>query len=203
MYRIAAQRASDDPAILFELAQLHVEEDGASAESIQLLEQVIRSAPTHAQAHLLLGDAYMERRRRSEAIEHYKRARELTTPDSQAGRQARRKLGKHHISLPERQAQGWGETLRRMGGLMLIPGVAALVNARLVPWQVSLLGWGELVLAMIGAYLWVCATDVPRNPGMQAIFGQTGVKGLQRQILVGTPGAVLWTGALGLILLKT
>jgi hypothetical protein len=144
----------------------------------------------------------MERQRRSEAIEHYKQARELTTPDSQAGRQARRKLGKHHTSLPERQAQGWGETLRRMGGLMLIPGVAALVNARLVPWQISLLGWGELVLAGVGAYLWVCATDVPRNPGMQAVFGQTGVKGLQRQILVGTPGAVLWAGALGLILLR-
>jgi tetratricopeptide (TPR) repeat protein len=157
------------------------------------------AAPDDPQVLGRVAALYEEMGRSDQAIATYKQA--IERDPGNASLYIHR--GKHRSSLPERQVQGWGETLRRMGGLMLIPGVAALVNARLVPWQISLLGWGELVLAGVGAYLWVCATDVPRNPGMQAVFGQTGVKGLQRQILVGAPGAVLWTGALGLILLKT
>ena len=86
--------------------------------------------------------------------------------------------------------------MRRMGGLMLIPVVAALVNARLVPWQVSLAAWGGLAAASAGAYLWVCAIDVPRNPAMRKIFGQAGVNGLRRQVVVGVPWTHLptWVG---------
>jgi len=202
MYKMAAERASDDPAILFELAQLHVEEDGATLESLKLLEQIIRLDPGYAQAHLLLGDVYLNRQQGPQAIQHYERACKLASPDSRTGREAHRKLGKLRPSLSERQAQGWGETWRRMGGLMLIPAVAALVNARLVPWQVSLAAWYGLAVASAGAYLWVCATDVPRNPAMRAVFGQAGVKGSRRQALVSVPGLLLWTAAFGLILLK-
>ncbi len=202
MYEMAAERASDDPAILFELAQLYVEAGGATLEVLKLLEQVVRLEPGYVPAHLLLGDVYCNQQRGPQAIPHYERACELTSPDSRIGREARRKLGKLRPSRPGRQAQGWGETLRRMGGLMLSPALAALVNARLVPWHVSLAAWGGLVAASAGAYLWVCATDVPRNPAMRALFGQAGVKGLRRQVWVGVPGMLLWTAALGLILLK-
>jgi tetratricopeptide (TPR) repeat protein len=202
MYKMAAERANDDPAILLRFAQLCVEEDRATSEALDPLEQVIRLEPENAQAHLLLGDVHLKRQRRPQAIQHYERACELTSPDSQIGREARRKLNKYRPSLAERQTQGWAETLRRMGGLMLIPAVAALVNAGLIPWQISLAAWGGLAAASAGAYLWVCATDVPRNPAMRAVFGRAGVKGLRRQVLVGMPGVLLWATAVGLILLR-
>ena len=86
--------------------------------------------------------------------------------------------------------------------MLLIPALSALVNARLVPWAIGLVAWGALVVASAGAYLWVCATDVPRNPAMRAVFGKTGVNGRGQQALVGVPGVLLWTAALALILSK-
>ena len=202
MYEMAAERASDNPTYLFELARLYVEEDGATPEALRLLERVVRLEPRHVQAHVLLGDVYLNRQQRSQAIPHYEQARELTSPSSRVGREARRRLGKLRPSLLERQSQGWGETLRRMGGLVLIPALAALVNAGLVPWRVGLVAWAGLAVASVGAYLWVCAIDVPYNPAMRMLFGRSGVKGRMRQALVGVPGVLLWTAALGLILSK-
>ena len=106
------------------------------------------------------------------------------------------------VSIPQHQAQGWGETLRRMCGLMLIPALAALVNAGMIPWKISPVAWSALVVASAGAYLWVCATDVPRNPAMRDMFGPEGVKGVKRQVLVGIPGVLLWATAFGAILMK-
>ena len=202
MYELAAERAGDDPGILFELAQLHVEEDGATTEARKLLEKVVRLEAGHAQAHLLLGDVYLGQQRGPQAVQHYERACQLASPGSRIGREARRKLGRLRPSTPDHQAQGWMETLRRTSGLMLTPALAALVNAGLSPWRISLAAWGGLVVSSVGAYLWVCATDVPRNPAMRKVFGPAGVKGLEQQVLVGIPGLVLWTAALGLILLK-
>jgi len=104
--------------------------------------------------------------------------------------------------LPDAQVQGWGETLRRVCGMMLIPTLAALANARMIPWAISLVAWVVLAMAGAGAYLCVCAADVPRNPLMRQIFGPGGVKGLARQALVGIPGVLLWGVAFGLILWK-
>lgn len=199
MYELAAERAGDAPAILFELAQLYVEEDGTTTEALKLLEQAVLLDPAHAHAHLLLGDVYFGRGQVQKAVEQYERAGKLTSSGSHLGQEARRKLAKLRPSLP-RQAQGWGTTLRLMTGLMVTPALAALVNARLVPWEISLAAWGALAVATMGACLWVCATDVPRNPAMCAVFGQKGVKGLGKQALVGLPGVLLWGAALGLIL---
>jgi tetratricopeptide (TPR) repeat protein len=196
----AAAQDGNDPAILYELAQLYAGQDGTSPHTLKLLEQVVRLDPEHVQAHLRLGDAYLAQEARPQAVQHYERACELAQPDTRIGREARIKLGKLRPSLPQRQAQGWGETLRGMAGLLLTPALAALVNARLVPWEISLAAWSALLLAGAGAYLWVCATDVPRNPTMRAIFGQAGVSGHSRQALVGAPGALLWIAGLGLIL---
>lgn len=199
MYERAAECAGDDPTVLFELAQLRLE-DGAAPEAFHLLEQAVRLDPAHAQAHLLLGNLYLEQEQRARAAEHYEKASALTAPNTLLGREARLKLGKLRPALSERQTQGWGETLRLTGGLMLMPVLAALANARLVPWEIGLAAWIALGLAGIGAYLWVCAVDTPRNPGMRALFGVAGAKGLWRQVMVGVPGALLWACALGLIL---
>ena len=84
---------------------------------------------------------------------------------------------------------------------MLIPMLAALVNAGLVPWQITPAAWVALVMASGGAYLWVCATDAPLNPGMQAAFGPKGIQGIEQKALIGLPGAVLWGVGMTMILL--
>jgi tetratricopeptide (TPR) repeat protein len=202
MYEQVAKWDSDDPAILFELAQFEVEENGASRKALKLLKKTVRLEPEHAQAHLLLGDVYLAQGQGTPAIRHYERAQALGPPDSPVVQEVERKLGQLQSHLPERQTQGWVETLRRVGGLVLVPALAALVNARLMPWEISLEAWTMLATASVGAYLWVCATHVPRNPLMRAMLGPAGVKGLVRQILVGIPGVLLWAMALGLILWK-
>jgi len=201
MYQLAAQRASADPEILYHLAELYLEEYGATAQVIELLEQTVRLAPEHAQAHFLLGELYLAQGQGQRAIQHYELAGDLAPPGSLLGRNARHKLARLHPSVPKK-AQGWGETLRLMAGLMLSPTLAALVNARLVPWEISLPAWGALAAATAGAYLWVSATDVPRNPAMSALLGKAGVKGWKLKALVGLPGMLLWAVALGLILGK-
>ncbi len=202
MYERATEIAGDDPATLFELARLHFEERNVTQETFELLKRIVRLDPEHAPAHLLLGDVYLRQKKGSQALEHYGRACTLTTPDSLIGRKARRKLSRWRSPLPDHQAQGWRETLRRMCGLMLIPALAALANAGMVPWEIDLLAWGALAAASVGAYLCVCATDVPRNPLMRAVFGSVGLKGIARQALVGIPGVFLWAIAFGLILRK-
>jgi hypothetical protein len=83
---------------------------------------------------------------------------------------------------------------------MLPPVLAALVNARFRPQEISLVAWIALVAASVGACLWACAADVPRNPMMRALFGKAGGKELWQKALVGAPGVLLWVAALGLIL---
>ncbi|RLC99757.1 MAG: hypothetical protein DRI77_02005, partial [Chloroflexi bacterium] len=135
------------------------------------------------------------------AIQHCEQAAKSASPDSLLGRDARCALLKLRPPMPK-QAQGWGETLRLMAGLMISPALAALVNARLVPWEISLLAWVALIAATGGAYLWVCATEVTRNPAMCSLFGEAGVAGRGRKALVGLSGMLLWAAALGLILGK-
>lgn len=202
MYERATRLADDDPAVLFGLACAYIDESGAADKALTLLKRATDLDPEHAQAHLLLGDVYLDRGQRSQAIQHYEQACELATPDSGTGREARRKLTRWRPPVAEHQIQGWGETLRRVAGLMLIPALAALVNAGLIPWKINPAAWIALMMASAGAYLWVCATDVRRNPAMRVAFGPVGVEGFWRQALVGIPGAVLWSTALGLILWK-
>ena len=201
MYERAAERTAGNPAVLFELAQVYLD-DGEMSRGFGLLEQIVRLDPDHAEAHLILGDLYLAQGQRAQAVQHYERASALLPSDTLRGREARFKLGKLRPALPEQQTQGWGETLRLTSGLMLGPALVALVNARLVPWSISPAAWVALILASAGAYLWVCATSVPRNPLMRAFFGPVGVKGAWQQALVGIPGALLWAGGLGLVLWK-
>ena len=200
MLEKAAALARDDPAVLFELAQLYVERDGATAGAITLLQHVVRLDPDRAEAHLALGSALLRRQSQPQAIQHFERACKLALSDSPVNREARRQLGKLRPSLDPAKVQGWGETVRRTAGLFLIPALAALVNARLVPWELGLTAWIELAIASAGAFLWVCAVDVPHSPPMRAVFGQAGLSGRGQQALVGTSGVVLWLTALGLIL---
>jgi tetratricopeptide (TPR) repeat protein len=201
MYEQAVKLDSDDPATLFALAELYVA-DGLIESARKLLEHAVKVDPGHTQAHLLLSDVYHRLGQGKLAVQHYRQASTSAAPGSVTGQRAQRELVRLAPSLPERQAQGWGETLRRTFALMLPLVLAAWVNAGLVPWRIGPAAWMALVVATLGAYLWVCAADVPRNEVMRAIFGQEGVKGFWRKALVGAPGAVLWGAAFGLILGK-
>jgi tetratricopeptide (TPR) repeat protein len=200
MYTMAVRRSGNDPETLCELAQIYIE-DGATDTPLKLLEHAVRVDQDHARSHLLLGDLYLDQGQGKRAVEHYERAVELTTPDAYLGQEARRKLAKWRPEMPK-QAQGWGETLRLTAGLMVSPVLATLINASFRPLEISLVAWGAMALAAVGAYLWVCASDVPGNAAMRVLFGKAGLKGPWRQALVGVPGVVLWGTAFGLILLK-
>jgi tetratricopeptide (TPR) repeat protein len=199
MYERAVKLDSGDPAALFALAELYVE-DGLLDSARKLLEHAIKSDPGHTQAHLLLSDVYHRLGRGKLAVQHYRQAAASSAPGSATGQRAQRELVRLAPSLPERRAQGWGETSRRTFGLMLPLVLAAWVNAGLVPWRISPTTWVALGGAAVGAYMWTCAADVPRNEVMLAVFGREGVKGFWRQALVGAPGVVLWAVAFGLIL---
>ena len=201
MYKLAAQKANDEPEILYKLAELYDAEYGATFKNIRLLKRAVRLDPEHAGAHFLLGDVYIERGEWWKAAQCYEQAYEFAPTDSLLKRDARRKLAKLQPSMPY-QAHGWGETLRLMCGLMISPALAALVNARLILWEIGPLAWAALAMATMGAYLWTCAADVPRNPAMREIFGREGMKARWQKVLLGLPGILLWAVALGLILGK-
>jgi tetratricopeptide (TPR) repeat protein len=201
MYEQAVKLDSDAPTILLELAELYVE-DGLVEKARGLLERVIQIDPEYAKAHLLVSEVYRRLGEKKLAVKHYRRASELAGPQSVVGQQAYRELVKLQPALPERHAQGWGETLRRTSALMLPQVLAAWINAGLVPWEISPAAWIALILAAIGAYLWTCAADVPRNQMMRALFGEKGLEGFWHKALVGIPGVLLWSTGFGLVLGK-
>jgi hypothetical protein len=99
--------------------------------------------------------------------------------------------------------QGWGETLRRISGLMLSPALAVWVNARLTLKGISLVAWLALFAGAFGAYIWTSATDVPQNPGMRFLLGEKGLKNDHLvSILMEITGAMVWILTFGVILMK-
>jgi tetratricopeptide (TPR) repeat protein len=99
MYEKAEQLANNDPAVLFESARLQLEQDGPTPAVVKSLQQVTRKQPMHVEAFLLLGDAYMDQDRRKQARQQYERAYQLTSPESQMGQEARRKLAR--LDIPD------------------------------------------------------------------------------------------------------
>lgn len=139
MYEQAAERASNNPEILFGLAQLYVQQDEALSEALKLLERVVRLDPEHVQAHLLLGDLNLDRKRRKQARRHYERASELTSPDSQVGQEARQKLARSRLS-PRQEAQTvWAG-----------PGMPAYAKPRERPGCVTLYAVLLAIVAVLG-----------------------------------------------------
>jgi tetratricopeptide (TPR) repeat protein len=201
MYEQAVKLDSGTPTTLLGLADLYVE-DGLVEKARGLVERAILIDPGYAKAHLLVSEVYRRLGEKKLAIKHYRLASELAGPESVVSQQAYRELVKLQPTLPERHAQGWGETLRQTSALMLPQILAAWINAGLVPWEISPAAWIALVLAAVGAYLWACATDVSRNQMMRALFGEKGVEGFWRKALVGIPGVLLWSAGFGLILGK-
>jgi tetratricopeptide (TPR) repeat protein len=81
-YEQAAQIDDQDPVVLVELARLRMAEAQAP-EAIELLQRVVKQKPLHAEAHLLLGHAYLSLEQPRHARHHYEYARDYAPPGSQ------------------------------------------------------------------------------------------------------------------------
>jgi hypothetical protein len=104
-------------------------------------------------------------------------------------------------SLPESVARNWPETLRQTGALAIIPTMAALINAGLQPWHIAPADYLGVLLAALGAYLWVSASGLPLNPGMRAMLGQDGLSQPRLRTAVGLLGGAFWSVSLLYLLL--
>ncbi len=94
MFDKAAELANDDPALLCHLAELQLEEEAGVPEAIRLLNRAIELTPLSAEAHLLLGDAYLRQGNRRQAENEYKQASKLAPADSAISQSARSKMTK-------------------------------------------------------------------------------------------------------------
>lgn len=98
--------------------------------------------------------------------------------------------------------QGWGEVARRVCGFSLPLGLSAWVNARFSFFNIRLVVWVALLLGGIGAYFWTSAVELPRNPGMMALCGESGLTHPVQKWAIWFFGVTLWLGAFGFILAK-
>ena len=67
--------------------------------------------------------------------------------------------------------------------------------------QIVPLVWLMLIVAGIGSFLWISATDLPRNSLAEMIFGPEGVPQRRRKT-VEALGLILWIMAFGVIVAK-
>jgi tetratricopeptide (TPR) repeat protein len=202
LYAQARRRAGDNPEFLLAQARYHLTRDPTSRQGVELLERTLRLAPEHATAHLLLARVYQVRDKTDAALTHYRQAAQLADAHTETGRDARLELGKFGTEASFEPNYGWGETLRSGLGMVLVPLLAALANARLSLLRVSVPAWFALFAGAVGAYLVVSGLDVPQNPGMCLLFGDEGAKERAQRLGVGLPGAALWFLALIAILLR-
>jgi tetratricopeptide (TPR) repeat protein len=188
--------------MLVQLADLYMSE-GRVKGAVRLLEHAVEVEPEHAEANVMLGNAYMKLGKSKQAVQQYERTAVLSKPMSVVGQEVHRQLGRLRPGMSERHAQGWGETFRRVAGLMLLPLLAAWVNAGVVP-PLEVRPGALLALAatLFGSFLWAFAADVPRNDIMCAVFGEAGLEKTWQKVLVGLPGIALWGVGLGVILCK-
>jgi hypothetical protein len=147
-----------------------------------------------------LGQIYQQVRRRPEAVQAFQKAVRLLAPGSAEQQQAQEALAQLNPGLPTSMATGWPELLRQMAGPVILCLLAALMDSGLRPWWMPVTGWLALLLGIVGAFLWVTGTDLPRNPLMQSLAGEANLSDEVKLALAGA-GAFLWLLAMLLILL--
>jgi tetratricopeptide (TPR) repeat protein len=202
LYLRAQQQIGDDPEVILSSARQNLARDPVSPQAVTLLERVMQAAPERPEPYLYLARIYRTQDEMEVAVKHYRRAVQLTDANSALGREVRRELNRLDIAPTFEASQGWGEVVRTMGGLVLLPTLAALTNAGMSPLRLSPAAWLALLAAFGGAYLWVSGMEVPANPGMCALFGDGGAEDRSQQMSVGLSGVTLWFLALGAILLR-
>lgn len=195
----ALEREPESAELHFALGEL-TRRRGEREEAFQHYQEAARHDPKHGRAWLRLGQLYQQVRRQPEAVQAFQRAARLLPPASAEQQQAQEALARLNPGLPEGMATGWAELLRQMIGPVILCLLAALMDSGLRPWWMPLTGWLAVMLGIVGAFLWVTGTDLPRNPLMQSLAGEAHLSDDVKLALAGT-GAFLWLLAMLLILL--
>ena len=119
-------------------ARIKLEQEGATTEVMDLVEQLVEKQPMNAVGSLLLADLYLSQKRPDQARRFYEHACQLASPDSEVGREALRKLAEMEESRggdvpggsgPGRApAEGRPGCLTAYAALLAIGGVFALIS---------------------------------------------------------------------------
>jgi tetratricopeptide (TPR) repeat protein len=195
----ALEREPESAELYFALGEL-ARRRGEWEEAFQNYQEATRREPQHGRAWLRLGQLYQQVHRRPEAVQAFQKAVRLLAPGSAEQQQVQAALAQLNPGLPQGMATGWPELLRQMTGPVILCLLAALMDSGLRPWWMPVTGWLALLLAVVGAFLWVTGTDLPRNPLMQSLAGEGHLSDEVRLALAGA-GAILWLLAMLLILL--
>jgi hypothetical protein len=182
---------------LGELLRQRGEVDQAYAHYLK----ITRLDPKHGLAWLRLGQLYEQARRRQEAVQAYRRAGELLGSNSVESVQARQQLELLQPSLPAGMATGWAEFMRQMTGPVLICLMAALLDSGLRPWWIHWTGWLALMIAPLGAFLWISGDSLPRNPLIRLLLGEEGLSSTRLRLPISLFGLLCWFVAFGLLIL--
>lgn len=157
--------------------------------------------PKHGLAWLRLGQLYEQARRSKDAIQAYQRAAKLLESGSAESWQARQQLEALRPSLPEGMMTGWTELTRQMSGPVLVCLLAVLLDSGLRPWWIGWSGWLALLVAVLGAFLWVSGDSLPRNPLICQLVGQEGLSTTAMRRPIAFFGLFCWFFAFLLIMM--
>jgi tetratricopeptide (TPR) repeat protein len=163
--------------------------------------KVTRLDPRHGRGWLRLGQLYEQARRGRDALQAYQRAAKLLETGSVESRQVRQQLQALQPSLPESMMTGWSELIRQMSGPVLVCLLAVLLDSGLRPWWFGWSGWLSLLLAFTGAFLWVSADSLPRNPLICQLVGREGLETTDLRWPVAFLGLFCWLLAFTLIVM--
>lgn len=163
--------------------------------------KVTRLDPRHGRAWLRLGQLYEQARRGRDALQAYQRAAKVLETGSVESRQVRQQLQALQPALPEAMMTGWSELIRQMSGPVLVCLLAVLLDSGLRPWWFGWSGWLGLLLAFLGAFLWVSADSLPRNPLICQLVGREGLETTDVRWLIAVSGLFCWILAFVLIIM--
>ncbi|MCL4297202.1 MAG: tetratricopeptide repeat protein [Anaerolineae bacterium] len=163
--------------------------------------KVTRLDPRHGRAWLRLGQLYEQARRGKDALQAYQRAAKVLETGSAESRQVRQQLQALQPSLPEAMMTGWSELIRQMSGPVLVCLLALLLDSGLRPWWFGWSGWLGLLLAFMGAFLWVSADSLPRNPLICQLLGREGLETTGLRGPIAFFGLFCWVLAFALIIM--
>ena len=175
-------------------------EQGQFKSAQSYLQKATKLDPEHGQAWLRLAQLYDQLGKKKQAARAYHQATNLLSSSSLENLRAQRRLNAIRPSTPQMMNDNWGELLRQMSGPVLICVLAALLDAGLRPWWVPLSGWLAIVLAIVGAFLWVSGSSLPRNPLIYALLGEEGSTTANLHFSLALIGAVCWLLAFGIII---
>ncbi len=188
------------PQVHYALAEL-LRQRGEIEQAYSYYLKVTTLNPQHGQAWLRLGQLYEQARRSKDAAQAYRRAAKLLEAGSVESRQVRQQLEALHPALPEAMMTGWAELTRQMSGPVLVCLLAVLLDSGLRPWWISWTGWLALLVAVLGAFLWVSGDSLPRNPLICQLVGREGLSATAMRWPVAFFGLFCWLFAFVLIMM--